>query len=212
MPTATEATREELDSATNLQDDEELKPRAWWLASDLVDGSKHYRGFEDSLKLLLDTLSKDSFSGIFGFSQGAAMAGILAALLNRPTLHPLLDSYPSLQPLPFSILVAGFKSTDPKLEHFWTDKVEGNVLQCASASYLHQAHSNCSVLGRADAIVAEDRTAPFVEAFASPRVEWHDGGHHVPSKAAWRSFFASYISSGGSDEVPSPAGSSSGKL
>jgi hypothetical protein len=63
------------------------------------------------------------------------------------------------------------------------------------------------VLGKADAIVAEDRTGPFVAAFATPRVEYHEGGHTVPSQKNWRTFLAAYMAANGSDDCDSPPGS-----
>ncbi|KAF8756532.1 Serine hydrolase (FSH1) [Rhizoctonia solani] len=63
-------------------------------------------------------------------------------------------------------------------------------------------------LGRNDAIVIPERGRTLVDVSKDPRVEEHEGGHFVPSKANWRNFFKDYFLSFdpvlGGKPVPSP--------
>jgi len=64
------------------------------------------------------------------------------------------------------------------------------------------------VIGRNDIIVIEERTKALLDVSAKKRVEEHDGGHFVPSKANWRNFFRDYLHDP-LGNVPSPGLSSS---
>ena len=62
------------------------------------------------------------------------------------------------------------------------------------------------VLGANDQIIPSERTQPLIEACKISRVEKHEGGHFVPSKATWRQFFSNYIAADthSSVDIPSP--------
>ena len=51
---------------------EENVPRAWWFAKELegVKGGRSYGGLDESWRLLKDTLEKERFDILLGFSQG----------------------------------------------------------------------------------------------------------------------------------------------
>lgn len=67
MPTENENNRAALDStSSNIADDPDMTPRAWWIADALNDGSRHYRGCEESLRYLSQLLQKDTYFGVFG--------------------------------------------------------------------------------------------------------------------------------------------------
>ncbi|KAG0666157.1 hypothetical protein C6P46_005508 [Rhodotorula mucilaginosa] len=181
-------------------------PRAWWFAERAPsDGHfRKFKQFDETLEYLRDILEKQHFDGVFGFSQGAACAAILAALCENPQLDPVF-ARPSQDPnvawppapLKFAILSAGFFPLDPRTAAYFDTPLKTPTLH---------------VLGRADTIVGEDRSVPLTKVFDDSRVEWHDGGHHTPSKASWRRFFQAYIEAfdengGGSDAalaLPSP--------
>lgn len=175
------ATLADLDSeGTSLDAEdrtEETTPRAWWTAkpdeSDPQGELKHYVKFDESVAYLHDFLIKQSspFDGVLGFSQGACMAALLAALLERPGLHPSFPSHPTLQPLKFAILCGGFKAHDSALAKFYPLELPT----------LH-------VIGRNDVIVTEERSRTLVRECNDCRIEFHEGGHFIPSKANWRHF------------------------
>ncbi|GAA6032756.1 hypothetical protein JCM8097_000776 [Rhodosporidiobolus ruineniae] len=163
-------------------------PRAWWFGkTDPSDG--HYRKFDkfdETLHYLRNILeTQGPFDGVLGFSQGAACGAILTALLENPSLDPVFAA--SAQdasvawphpPLKFAILSAGFFPLDPKTSAYFDKKPKTPTLH---------------ILGRGDTIVGEERSVPLTQAFEDARVEWHDGGHHTPSKASWRNFIKAYI-------------------
>jgi hypothetical protein len=71
-----------------------------------------------------------------------------------------------------AIFCGGFATADPSLLHFYP----------LSLPTLH-------VLGRGDTIVTEERSQTLIRRCQDARVEQHDGGHFIPSKATWRHFF-----------------------
>ncbi|KAI0338381.1 FSH1-domain-containing protein [Trametopsis cervina] len=185
---ATFNTPEDLGAAEAGETDPALQPRAWWK----TDAQKKQTfGVEQSFELLRDILSKDHYDGVFGFSQGASMAAWLAALLERPETFPpfLIDGKPPHPPFSFCVAVAGFKPTSPLSESI--------IGESYSTHTLH-------VLGRNDVIVVEERAKTLLDVSSNKRVEYHDGGHFVPSKANWRAFFRDYLLNPGND-VPSPS-------
>ncbi|KAN0081308.1 Serine hydrolase FSH [Tylopilus felleus] len=166
---ASEATAETSDPA--------LTPRAWYKAN---PDRTVARGLEDALQTLRDVLLHDRYVGIFGFSQGAAMAALLAALLERPHAYPafLVNGGPPHPPFEFCVSVSGFKVNDPLASEIF------------GPSY---ATPTLHVLGKTDVIVVEERSKVLLNVSANARVEEHEGGHFVPSKANWRSFFRDYL-------------------
>ncbi|KZT69633.1 FSH1-domain-containing protein [Daedalea quercina L-15889] len=167
--------------------DPALAPRGWWR----VNAERTLtNGLEDSLATLRDVLAKDRYDGVLGFSQGAAMAAILAALLEKPGVHPpfLINGEPPHPPLEFCVAVAGFRPSSPLCDAI--------LLPSFSTRTLH-------ILGRTDVIVVEERSKTLLDISANKRIEWHDGGHFVPSKAPWRNFMRSYLRDPAGD-VPAP--------
>ncbi|BGP12781.1 hypothetical protein JCM10213_007295 [Rhodosporidiobolus nylandii] len=162
-------------------------PRAWWFGKPAADGQyRTFSKYEETLQYLRDILEKQGpFDGVFGFSQGAACAAILTALCENPSLDPVFaaaapegsSNWPP-KPFKFAILSAGFFPLDPRTSAYFETKPKTPTLH---------------VLGRGDTIVGEERSVPLTKAFENARVEWHDGGHHTPSKASWRNFLKLYI-------------------
>ncbi|KAJ3554426.1 hypothetical protein NM688_g3117 [Phlebia brevispora] len=179
----------DLDAAeAETETDPAMQPRGWWK----VDAKRtNTLGVEASFDLIRDVLHKDHYDGIFGFSQGAAMAAMVAALLEKPEVYPpfMIDGKPPHPPLDFCIAVAGFKPPGPT---------------CAALFENGYSTKTLHVLGRGDVIVVEERSKSLVEVSTNKRVEWHDGGHFVPSKANWRNFLRDYMRKLGDDDLPSP--------
>ncbi|KAG8988358.1 hypothetical protein FRB90_002801 [Tulasnella sp. 427] len=175
--------------------DPEMTPRAWWRAN---DAKTVYWGTDESVEYAKKLMIEHQFDGVFGFSQGAAFAGLLCAMLERPHLYPqiLVDGKLPQPPFKFGIFVGGFKPVPPPLAAVFS---EGPV----TTPTLH-------VIGRNDVIVYAPRSQTLIDACQSPRVEQHDGGHFVPSAAPWRNFFRDYIKSFDAastishESVPSP--------
>ncbi|KAJ9121529.1 hypothetical protein QFC22_002147 [Naganishia vaughanmartiniae] len=102
------ATIADFDSESSLDKEQrtpETTPRAWFTAShDHSDPNKvktTYNMMDETIAYLHDFLvqQEEPFDGVFGFSQGACMAALLAALMEKPALHPKFPAHPKLKPL-----------------------------------------------------------------------------------------------------------------
>ncbi|KAJ7905146.1 FSH1-domain-containing protein [Mycena leptocephala] len=167
--------------------------RAWWTWNNTRSNAL---GLPESLALLRDVLKTRTFDGVLGFSQGAALAALLAALLEHPHAYSpfLIDGQPPHPPFKFCVAVSGFRLSEPI-----ADAIYGTSFATPT---LH-------IIGRNDIIVIEERSQSLVKISANARVEEHDGGHFVPSKGNWRKFLAAYLLDP-TDNVPSPSLDNSG--
>lgn len=102
------------------------------------------------LRTVID--SQGPFDACLGFSQGAAVAAIVSALLARPSLHPAFASPPlraDQGPLKAVIVVAGFKLEEPGTWYAADESGKGKM----GTPSLH-------VLGDADLIVGDGARSP----------------------------------------------------
>ncbi|TFK49246.1 FSH1-domain-containing protein [Heliocybe sulcata] len=175
--------------ASAAEEDPSLTPRGWWRAN---PDREIVAGLDESIALLRDMLKKDRYVGIFGFSQGAAMAAIVSALLEKPEVHPpfLVDGKAPHPPLSFCVAVSGFRPTGALCAALFTPSY--------STPTLH-------ILGKGDIIVVEERSQGLINVSSNKRVLVHDGGHFVPLKSSWRNFFKEYFLKPSWD-VPTPSG------
>ncbi|PBK77587.1 FSH1-domain-containing protein [Armillaria solidipes] len=181
---ASESNESTLEAST---EDPTLTPRGWFRA--FADKTRAV-GLEKSLILFRDILKERTYDGVFGFSQGAAVAALLCALLEKPESYPpfLIDGKPPHPPFKFCVAVAGLKITDPLADVLFNPTY--------STPTLH-------IIGKADVIVTSDRSQELIDVSSNKRIEEHDGGHFVPSKTPWRKFLAAYIRDPSAD-IPSP--------
>ncbi|KAF8652278.1 hypothetical protein AX16_004467 [Volvariella volvacea WC 439] len=157
--------------------DPALTPRGWWRTN---RERTVYTGVEESLLVIRDVLKTKRFHGVFGFSQGAAFAALIAALLERPHLYApfMVDGQPVHPPLEFCVSVSGFRVNDDFARPFFSPPYETPTLH---------------VIGKTDIVVTEERSQQLIEVSANKRVEEHEGGHFVPSKGNWRKFLKNYM-------------------
>ena len=128
----------------------------WW--------HEGFSGWERTRDWVLELLrTGPRFDGLFGFSQGAALTGLLAAYRESdPAAAADLD-------IDFAIMVGGF--TSPFAEH--ADLFRHKLT-------LPSAH----VIGRSDGIVPRPDSLLLADRFAGPLVIQHPGGHIVPGEPA----------------------------
>ncbi|KAF5388746.1 hypothetical protein D9757_004767 [Collybiopsis confluens] len=170
--------------------------RGWWK---FADKQKQVSvGMEDSLVFLRDVLKDEvengrRFDGLFGFSQGAAMAAVLGALLEEPSKFQdfLINGKPPHPPVSFCICAAGFLPTVP---------LATTILSPQSRMKTQTLH----IYGMADPIIPYARAKLLTETTPNRRIETHDGGHFVPSKGPWRKFIAAWLKDPVDDKIPSP--------
>lgn len=143
----------------------EEQPRAWWRASD--EGS--YLQFDETIDFVNQQVAEQGpFDGVFGFSQGACFAALIASAFEDPSRYPRFKLPSGQGPLRFCIAVSGFRARDERLQGLFP-------VQGIQTPILH-------VLGRADQIVDEERAQTLVQAAPNSRVEHHDSGHVIPSQ------------------------------
>jgi hypothetical protein len=141
-----------------------------------------FRGWERSRDWAAGLLrSEPRIDGIFGFSQGAALTGLLAALR---------DSDPSLR-FEFAIMVGGFTSTMPQHAGLFRRKL---------------AIPSVHVTGRADGIVPRRDSLLLADRFTDPLIIEHPGGHVIPGSTAVTApivdFLARFAHGPGAPPVP----------
>jgi len=128
----------------------------------------HYKGWARTRDAIVAAFGHEGpFDGVFGFSQGAALTGLLVGL-RAPGGRPA-DERPLA--FDFAIMVGGFRSNDP----------EHASLYARRDSYdLPSLH----VLGRADAVVPNERSRALAACFPGATLVEHGGGHVVASDPA----------------------------
>jgi pimeloyl-ACP methyl ester carboxylesterase len=133
----------------------------WW-----HDG---FRGWERTRDWLMELFTLQHFDGVFGFSQGAALTGLLAALREREPAAVSFD---------MAVMVGGFTSDAPQHEHLFH-----TLLTVPS---LH-------VMGRADGIVPMQDSLLLAKRFANAVIIEHRGGHVIPEDPAITARIADFV-------------------
>jgi pimeloyl-ACP methyl ester carboxylesterase len=142
----------------------------WW-----HDG---FQGWERTRDWLIEFLTLQHFDGILGFSQGAALAGLLAALRESDSAAVSFD---------MAIMVGGFTSQSPQHEHLFD-----GLLTVPS---LH-------VMGRADGIVPIQDSLLLAARFANPVIIEHRGGHVIPDEPAITARIADFVAANSTVRSP----------
>ncbi|GAB5592829.1 hypothetical protein Unana1_07729 [Umbelopsis nana] len=119
------------------------------------------------------------FDGVFGFSQGAAMASLLCAMLeNRDAIPGLIPADFTHGPFKFSIICAGFVSRATAHQPLFTKQIQTPSLH---------------IIGELDTLVAPERMTALADKFNKPDLFRHSGGHFVPTNAASRNTIKEYV-------------------
>lgn len=119
----------------------------WW--------HQGFAGWEESRDWVAGLLAEEEFDGVFGFSQGAALAGLLCAALDPPP--------------GFAIMAGGFTSPFERHAYLFRRKLP-----------VPSAH----IIGKTDRIVPPAASLLLADRFEQPQVIEHAGGHVVPSDPA----------------------------
>ena len=140
--------------------------RTWWKRSNSNDPN-YYEGLEESLRqveTIWNESSSEPFEGILGFSQGARLAHLIALLSSSST---------RFRNLRYVILVAGY---DAPLPTNWEYGVtQDPIIRIQS---LH-------VWGEKDNLITADQSRSVMQHYRNPpTTHVHEGGHHVPMRAA----------------------------
>jgi acetyl esterase/lipase len=136
-----------------------------------------YEGWERTRAAIVSTFEREGpFDGIFGFSQGAALAGLLVGL-RAPGGVPTAE-----QPLvfDFAILVSGFASNDPAHA----------ALYARAASY---ALPSLHIIGRSDGVVPPPDSRELAARFGEATVLEHPDGHVIASDTSTRTGVVAFL-------------------
>jgi hypothetical protein len=127
----------------------------WW--------HEGFTGWERTRDWITSQLSTGPrIDGLFGFSQGAALTGLLAALRESPMAPGGLD-------FEFAIMVGGFTSFLPQHADLYPRPLT-----------IPSVH----VIGRRDAIVPRSASLELAARFTDPLILEHGGGHVIPADRA----------------------------
>lgn len=143
-----------------------------------------------------------SFCGIIGFSQGARLAHLMALIHQQQTAmvsqyrrsdadcnNNEITSVPPFQGLQFVILVAGYGAPLPDN---WSATLQACGLNGTAATagaigglsttriHIPSLH----IWGASDSLVLRAQSQAVMNQYESPGCHEHEGGHHVPMKAA----------------------------
>jgi len=148
----------------------------WW--------HEGFSGWEQTRDWITGQLSAGPrVDGLFGFSQGAALTGLLAALRESTEAPPGLD-------FRFAIMVGGFTSFLP---------------QHASLFPRPLTIPSVHVAGRSDTIVPRPDSLKLADRFAGPLILEHGGGHLIPGDQAVAEpvarFLARFASTGAAHDM-----------
>jgi acetyl esterase/lipase len=140
-------------------------------------GSKYYKGWPRTRQWAAEYFAKHGpFDGVMGFSQGAALTGLLSGLRSpggKPTSEKPLA-------FDFAVMVGGFPAVDAglaKLYGGWDDFP------------MPSAH----IIGRTDFIVPPGLSRTLASTFKDPVLLEHPGGHVVAATPDVRTGFRAFL-------------------
>lgn len=158
-------------------DDEQM--RHWWNR----DGDSCV-GLEDTIRVLQDLWASNNFVGVLGFSMGARLAHLVTLCHERqPTFFPGLS---------FTIMVAGYEvPLPPELDNLTPDLTASHTHPQKGSLLLHTP--SLHVYGTADKLITSEQSRSVMANYANPMHHVHEGGHHVPMRAASVRAYSSFM-------------------
>jgi fermentation-respiration switch protein FrsA (DUF1100 family) len=148
----------------------------WW--------HEGFSGWEHTRDWITGRLSAGPrIDGLFGFSQGAALTGLLAALRESPRAPRGLD-------FRFAVMVGGFTSFLPQHADLFPRPL---------------AIPSVHVIGRSDGVVPRPDSLKLAGRFADPLVLEHSGGHVIPGNRAVAEPIAQFLTRFASTARPEAA-------
>ena len=152
-------------------------------------GAKRYEGWRRTSEAIVSAFAlKGPFDGVFGFSQGAALASLLVGLRARDgavrsepgdPASGILSEAKSLV-FDFAVMAGGFVSADADLAGLYGER----------ANYdLPSAH----IIGRSDAVVPSEASFRLASKFRNPLILEHQGGHVISNAPQVRQGFRSFL-------------------
>jgi hypothetical protein len=149
-----------------------------------------YRGFDVGMRAIADAIEEaGGVDAVLAFSQGAAVAALVAAALEPDRALPedpahrewvvRLREANGGRPLRFCILYSGFVAR-PGAGLGWL--YAGGIKT-----------PSCHFFGSLDNVVDEERCRALTDLFVDPEVFVHPGGHHVPVRKEWVALLTGFL-------------------
>ena len=167
LPTWDAVTTADTLSPSTSEGEEQGEFYGWWRKFEFFTGLP-----SPCLDSIYEIMEKQGpFDGVIGFSQGGALAGMLASLLEpHRRSSPLLPSGwpvpPANQPpLVFSISYSGNTASEEQYNFVYEPKIKTPMLH---------------FIGTLDTVVDEEKSLALVRACEKERVVYHPGGHYLP--------------------------------
>ena len=113
------------------------------------------------------------FDGVFGFSQGAALASLLVGLRNPCEAESRIS-------FDFAIMVGGFASRDLGHANLYHRKAEYDL-------------PSVHIIGASDFVVPGSHSDRLASLFRDPLILRHSGGHVVPGDPHVRNSVAAFL-------------------
>ncbi|KAJ5015527.1 Dihydrofolate reductase [Colletotrichum sp. SAR 10_99] len=176
------------------EEEVELDAWAWWRKD---EASGTYRYLDAGVRAVAAAIREagGNVDGVLGFSQGAAFAGLLTAMLETPhrdvpeEMRPWVDELREAnggKPFKFAMMYCGFFAPPPELQWAYEPKIKTPTLH---------------FLGSLDTVVEESRSQGLVERCEEPMVVVHPGGHYVPISKEWAMPLIGFIKKIADDEA-----------
>lgn len=170
-----------------------------WFRKD--EGSGQYRLFDRGMATIAAAIrDAGGIDACAGFSQGGAVAGLVAAALETDRQPPAgadgdwareLREANGGRGLRFAVSYSGFYATPDALRFCYEPKITTPTLH---------------VYGSLDVVVEESRTQKLIDSCENPMVVVHPGGHHVPVSKEWVMPLAGFIKQHSQEDVEVKAG------
>ncbi|CAH2040166.1 unnamed protein product, partial [Iphiclides podalirius] len=157
------------------EDEGDEDSRSWWFnAEDNSFSGKCLGGpaigFEDTLHLIEKIVKEyGPFDGFMGFSQGACLVGILAAMQQKGYLPYTFQ---------FAIFASGFRSGSLVHKGFYDEDIN-----------LPSLH----VYGESDSIIPKEMSESLINLFNKPVVAEHSGGHYVACSGSIKDAYLDFL-------------------
>ncbi|XP_077168866.1 esterase OVCA2 [Paroedura picta] len=160
----------------SLSEPLEANAHGWWFSNpqegtfSALEEASSCKGLEESLEAVAEACAEHSpIDGLLGFSQGAALVGIICALKQHGDPRFQFD---------FAILIAGFRSRALDHQNYYQEPIQ--------VPSLH-------VLGDSDRVIPAEMSQKLASCFSEPLILTHPGGHFIPVSAAQKKTYLQFL-------------------
>jgi hypothetical protein len=147
----------------------------WWHGKFAL-WDEPFSGWDRTTEWLNRLFESERFDGVFGASQGAALAALLVGM-RAPDGRPTKTSPVALD---FAIMVGGFRSDEPAHAPYYSNP------ESFTLPSLH-------MMGRADTVVPVTDSMRLAGVFARPSIIEHPGEHEIPTGPGIRDGVAEFL-------------------